>query len=88
MKIKMYSRIGCPFCEMAKQWFDNNGIAVEEIQINDFAKRTKFYSEMNQSGKVRKTISTVPQIFLEEEHIGGYDDLMDNVSYILEKVGK
>ena len=40
---------------------------------------------MNQSGKVKQAIRTVPQIFIDDEHIGGFDDLRANASYILDK---
>ncbi|QIW10086.1 glutaredoxin [Francisella sp. LA112445] len=85
MKVKIYSRNGCPFCVWAKQWFDENDIAFDEIVMDDYAQRAKFYDEMNQSGKVSYPISTVPQIFVDDEHIGGFTELKANADKILSK---
>ncbi|MED7818834.1 MULTISPECIES: glutaredoxin [unclassified Francisella] len=85
MKVKIYTRNGCPFCVWAKQWFDDNGINFDEITIDDYAQRANFYDEMNQSGKVSYHISTVPQIFVDDEHIGGFTELKANADKILSK---
>ncbi|MEY8714723.1 glutaredoxin [Francisella philomiragia] len=85
MKVKIYTRNGCPFCVWAKQWFDENEIVFEEIIIDDHSQRLRFYDEMNQSGKVAFSISTVPQIFIDDEHIGGFTDLKANATEILAK---
>lgn len=85
MNVKIYSRNGCPFCVWAKQWFDQNEISFEEIIIDDYNERTNFYNEMNQSGKVSFPISTVPQIFVDDEHIGGFTELKASADKILNK---
>ncbi|WP_432772719.1 glutaredoxin [Francisella salimarina] len=85
MKVKIYTRNGCPFCVWAKQWFDENEIFFEETIIDDHSQRLRFYEEMNQSGKVAFPISTVPQIFIDDEHVGGFTDLKANEKEILAK---
>ena len=85
MKVKVYSRNGCPFCVWAKQWFEDNDITFDEIVMDDYNQRTRFYEEMNQSGKVNHSISTVPQIFVDDEHIGGFTELKANAERILSK---
>ncbi|AIT08604.1 glutaredoxin [Candidatus Francisella endociliophora] len=85
MNVKIYSRNGCPFCVWAKQWFEQNQIAFEEIIIDDYNERTKFYNDMNESGKVNYPISTVPQIFVDNEHIGGFTELKAYADKILNK---
>ena len=85
MNVKMYTKTGCPFCIAAKQWFNDNGISFNETVLDDNQERTNFYNEMNSSGKVKSNIRTVPQIFIDNEHIGGFDDLRANASKILGK---
>ncbi len=85
MNVKMYTKTGCPFCNMAKLWFETNNIIYDEVKFDNDQERTDFYAEMNQSGKVKQAIRTVPQIFIDDEHIGGFDDLRANASYILDK---
>lgn len=85
MNVKIYTRNGCPFCIWAKQWFEENNIAFEETIIDDYSERTKFYNQMNDSGAVNYKISTVPQIFINDEHIGGFTELKANANKILNK---
>ncbi len=68
-KVIIYSSENCPYCVRAKQFFDNKGIHYTEIRVDlDPAQR----AEMMQITRRR----TVPQIFINDKHIGGYDDLM------------
>ncbi|AJC49046.1 glutaredoxin [Allofrancisella guangzhouensis] len=83
MKVKIYTKTGCPFCIKAKQWFDQNGISYQETILDNNQERNDFYDKMNQSGKVKTHIRTVPQIFIDNEHIGGFTDLQANESKIL-----
>ena len=68
-KIEIYSSISCPYCVMAKQLFDRKGVAYTEIRVDlDPTKR----QEMMEKSRQR----TVPQIFINDESIGGYTDLV------------
>lgn len=68
-KIIIYSSANCPYCVRAKQFFDNKGLAYTEIRVDlDLAKRAEM---MQITGR-----RTVPQIFINDKHIGGCDDLM------------
>lgn len=68
-KIEIYSSISCPFCVMAKQLLDRKGVAYTEIRVDlDPTKR----QEMMKKSRQR----TVPQIFINDESIGGYTDLV------------
>ncbi|MFW5427132.1 MAG: glutaredoxin 3 [Methylophagaceae bacterium] len=68
-KVEIYSTAICPYCTMAKQLFDRKGVKYTEIRIDsDSAKR----QEMMQKSRQR----TVPQIFINNEAIGGYTDLV------------
>ena len=67
-KVEVYSKEQCPFCDRAKSLLQAKGIAYQEIDITDDEVRT---IEMMQRSQQR----TVPQIFIEDESIGGYDQL-------------
>lgn len=68
MKVIMYTTGYCPYCTMAKDLLKQNKIAFEEIRIDlDESKR----EEMMRLSQRR----TVPQIFINDKPIGGYDDL-------------
>jgi len=66
-KVLIYSTQTCPYCVNAKQLLQREGISFEEINVEDEKKRA--YMEQI-SGR-----RTVPQIFIGERHVGGFDDL-------------
>lgn len=67
-RVQMYSTGCCPFCVMAKRLLTQKGVAIEEIRVDeDQARREEM---MRITGR-----RTVPQIFVGETHVGGYDDL-------------
>lgn len=68
-KVEIYSTGICPYCTMAKQLFDRKGVEYTEIRVDlEPAKR----QEMMQKSRQR----TVPQIFINNEAVGGYTDLV------------
>ena len=68
MAVKVYSTPTCPYCDMAKAFLKARHIAYDEISIeNDDAKRDEMIRLSNRR--------TVPQIFIHQQSIGGYDDL-------------
>jgi glutaredoxin 3 len=68
--IEIYSGPHCPYCNMAKKWFDEKKISYQEHRIDQ---DPKLRDEMlERSGGKR----TIPQIFINKKSIGGYDDLM------------
>lgn len=67
--IVIYSGPDCPYCQRAKMLLKSKGAEFEEINVRvDEAKR----EEMIQKSNGRRTI---PQIFINGQHIGGFDDL-------------
>ena len=68
-KIRMYSTAVCPFCQRAEMLLKSKGVAeIEKIRIDlDPAKRDEM---MEITGR-----RTVPQIYIGEVHVGGFDDL-------------
>lgn len=66
--IRMYTTRICPFCAMAKRLLQQKGVVIEEVRVDeDLAMREEM---MKITGR-----RTVPQIFVGETHVGGFDDL-------------
>ncbi|MEO7729095.1 MAG: glutaredoxin 3 [Burkholderiales bacterium] len=66
--VKMYSTGACPYCVMAERLLLSKGVAVEKIRVDlEPAKRIEM---MERTGR-----RTVPQIYIGETHVGGYDEL-------------
>jgi glutaredoxin 3 len=65
----MYSTGFCPYCIMAERMLRSRGVKeIEKIRVDlDPMKRTEM---MEKTGR-----RTVPQIFIGDTHVGGYDDL-------------
>jgi glutaredoxin 3 len=75
-EIIIYSTLTCPYCVRAKSLLDAKQVTYHEIMIdNDPALREEMIAK---SGR-----RTVPQIFINGEAVGGFDDL-----YALDKSGK
>jgi glutaredoxin 3 len=70
-KVKIFTTATCPFCIRAKDLLAQRGVNdYEEIRVDiDPSQRTVM---MEVSGR-----RTVPQIFIDHQHIGGCDDLVD-----------
>ncbi|MSP57102.1 MAG: glutaredoxin 3 [Myxococcales bacterium] len=67
-RIQIFSTTTCPYCRSAKAFFDQKGIAYEVIDLTG--------DRAGQSALVERTGRTsVPQIFIGDHHVGGYDDL-------------
>lgn len=68
-KVLMYSTAVCPYCQRAEQLLRNKGVAeIEKIRVDlDPAQREVM---MQRTGR-----RTVPQIYIDETHVGGFDDL-------------
>lgn len=67
-KIEIYSTDICPWCKQAKALLSSKGLDFEEINITSNQDRT--LEMIERSGR-----RTVPQIFIDGQHIGGFDDL-------------
>ncbi|MGE0115641.1 MAG: glutaredoxin 3 [Steroidobacteraceae bacterium] len=67
--IVMYSTQICPYCDRARQLFARKQVNIREIKIDDQPEQRDIM--LQRSGGRR----TVPQIFIGERHIGGFDDL-------------
>jgi glutaredoxin 3 len=67
--VKMYSTRVCPFCLMAERLLLSKGVtAIDKIRVDlEPAKRAEM---MERTGR-----RTVPQIYIGELHVGGYEEL-------------
>lgn len=66
--IIVYSTRICPYCVAAKRLLKQKGLKYKEIMIDqDFSQREVM---MKKSGR-----TSVPQIFINDKHVGGFDDL-------------
>ena len=70
-RVEIYTNPLCPYCARAKSVLAQKGAAFEEIDIWATPDRRP---EMIQRAGGR---TSVPQIFIDGEHIGGCDDLME-----------
>ena len=68
MRAVIWSKRSCTFCEQAKSLLKSKGIEYEERKIGDGWTKEELLEAV-------PTAQTVPQIFLEEEYIGGYQEL-------------
>jgi glutaredoxin 3 len=77
VRVEIYSTLFCPYCARAKSLLAKKGVEFENIDVmEDSARR----DEMVERAGGRYT---VPQIFIDGEHVGGCDDI-----YALEHAGK
>ena len=70
-KVIIYSTRICPYCVRAKNFFEKKNIDYTEIMIDQ---DPSLISEMvEKSGR-----QSVPQIFIDDYHVGGFDDLIEH----------
>ncbi|HEU4483945.1 MAG TPA: glutaredoxin 3 [Povalibacter sp.] len=67
--VVMYSTAWCSYCMRARSLLERKGVQFQEIKVDENAAERE--TMMKRSGGRR----TVPQIFIGERHVGGYDDL-------------
>jgi glutaredoxin 3 len=68
-RVEIYTKFLCPYCTRAKRLLADKGVEFEEYDITmGGPKRQEMLDRANGS-------STVPQIFIDDKHVGGSDDL-------------
>ena len=68
-KIEIYTKSWCPFSSRAKAHLDFKSVLYEEIDVTtDFVREREM---VKRSGR-----HTVPQIIIDDHHVGGSDDLL------------
>jgi glutaredoxin 3 len=68
-RVEIYTKIFCSYCARAKRLLGDKGVDYEEYDITLGGPRR---AEMIQRAEGR---TTVPQIFIDDAHVGGSDDL-------------
>ncbi len=75
-EVVIYTTLVCPYCVRAKHLLKQKGVAYREVDVShDAAERMALVERTRQR--------TVPQIFINDAHVGGCDEL-----YALERAGK
>jgi glutaredoxin len=69
MTAEVYGSLGCGYCRRAKSLLKAKGIEYREFIVGEDI------SGADLSTKIGKPALTVPQIFLDDEYIGGYTEL-------------
>ena len=69
-KILVYTSANCPYCTWSKRLLDKKQASYEEIRVDqDEAVRVQLQS--------RTKRTSVPQIFIDDFHVGGYQDMVE-----------
>lgn len=68
-KVEIYTKFLCPYCARAKALLSSKGVTFEEIDITMDGKQRGIMID-RAAGR-----STVPQVFVNGQHLGGSDDL-------------
>jgi len=82
-RVEIYSTMFCPYCARAKSLLEKKGVSYINIDImEDTSKRDEMLARAG--GR-----TSVPQIFIDGEHIGGFDDLaaLDRAGKLDPKLG-
>ena len=75
-RVEIYVKTFCPYCYRAEQLLQSKGVEFETYLLDSPERRHEMIERAN--GR-----TTVPQIFINEQHVGGCDDL-----YALDRAGK
>ena len=68
--VEIYTKMTCPYCIRAKRLLEAKGVEYKEHSLD-------FGSPLRQEMIQRAGRSTVPQVFIDGQHVGGCDDLME-----------
>lgn len=73
MKARLYGTDWCGYCARAKALLEKSGIEVEELLVGEDV------SLDDVSQQIGKRVTTVPQVFLDDEYVGGYTELAERL---------
>ncbi|MDH5571605.1 MAG: glutaredoxin 3 [Gammaproteobacteria bacterium] len=69
-EVTMYCTSTCPYCIRAEKLLKSKGVEITKISVED--NKPKLKEMLKRSGR-----NTVPQIFIGDYHVGGFDDLSE-----------
>ena len=75
MKIEIYSKPNCSFCDSVKNWFDKHNVRYTSYDISADTEAFDRFITLGQR--------SVPQIVVDSKHLGNYDTLMENKELFL-----
>ena len=78
-KVIIYSKTKCSYCKMAKARLQDFQIPFEEVVMDNDEERLAFYEKC--SAETGKTIQSVPQIYVNDKHIGGWNELKNILTF-------
>ncbi|MFY9973092.1 MAG: glutaredoxin 3 [Chromatiaceae bacterium] len=67
-RVVMYTTMICPYCTRAKHLLQRKGVSFEEVRVDHDHEQMSLMMQ-------RSRRHTVPQIFIDDFHVGGFDDL-------------
>ena len=69
MKVEIYTKDHCIWCDRAKVLLNAHSIDFDEFDLSNDDERIKFYESIGDN------VKTVPQVFIDNKRIRGYQDL-------------
>ena len=69
MKVKIYTKENCIWCDRAKGLLNAHSIDFDEVDLSNDVERLNFYK------KIADNVKTVPQVYIDDKRIGGYPHL-------------
>ena len=71
MKVELYTKDQCIWCDRAKGLLNAYSMDFVEFDLSNDEERLKFYENIGNN------VKTVPQVFIDDKRIGGYQDLKE-----------
>ena len=71
MKVKIYTKDNCIWCDRAKGLLNAHSIDFNEVDLSNDNERKNFYK------KLGANVKTVPQVYIDNKRIGGYQQLKE-----------
>lgn len=78
MLATVYGKTMCPNCSNAKNVLTKNNIEINYISLDNDEERVKFYERA--ANEVGGIIRSVPQIWIDDKYIGGYNELLTYIN--------
>ena len=74
-KAVIYTKTKCSYCKLSKALLNKFGVEFESVNLDDDEERKRFYEE--QSAALDREIKSVPQIFIDDQYVGGWKELRE-----------
>ena len=82
MKIEIYGKETCPYCQRAKEAFKYAKLPYTEYVVGKDVSKQDIQDRINSLG-ISHEVKTVPQIFIDDNLIGGYTDLIQKYPWAM-----